>query len=95
MDTKGFRPRALGEIAIRCADTRKMADFYENVIGLQPLSGNHRDGILFFKIAEGVGGHKRSILVKNPLYQMLCLGWPDSWKPLDPLGSEGLLSSRD
>lgn len=54
---KGFRPRALGEIAIRCADTRAMADFYQNVIGLELLSGNHRDGILFFKIAEGFGGH--------------------------------------
>ena len=57
METKGFRPRALGEIAIRCADTRKMADFYENVIGLQRLSGNHNDGILFFKIADGFNGH--------------------------------------
>lgn len=56
-ETRNFRPRALGEIAIRCADTRKMAAFYETVIGLERLSGNYDDGILFFKIAEGFGGH--------------------------------------
>ena len=54
---KGFRPRALGEIAIRCADIAAMADFYENVIGLERFSGDHRSGIIFFKIAEGFGGH--------------------------------------
>ena len=54
---KGFRPRALGEIAIRCADTRKMATFYENVIGLERLSGDHDSGIIFFKIADGFEGH--------------------------------------
>ncbi|MCF6315041.1 MAG: VOC family protein [Marinosulfonomonas sp.] len=30
---RGFQPRALGEIAIRCADVQAMADFYENTIG--------------------------------------------------------------
>ena len=54
---KGFRPRALGEIAIRCADIKQMAEFYENVIGLTRLSGGYSDGIMFFKVAEGFGGH--------------------------------------
>ena len=54
---KGFRPRALGEIAIRCADIAAMVEFYENVIGLERLSGDHRSGIVFFKIAEGYCGH--------------------------------------
>ena len=54
---KGFRPRALGEIAIRCADIKAMAEFYENVIGLARLSGGYSDGIVFFRIAEGFGGH--------------------------------------
>ncbi|MCG6903545.1 MAG: VOC family protein [Rhodobacter sp.] len=54
---RGFRPRALGEIAIRCADIAAMADFYENTIGLQRLSGDHNSGIIFFGIAEGFGGH--------------------------------------
>lgn len=55
--TRGFRPRALGEIAIRAADLPKMAKFYSEVIGLEHLSGTAETGIIFFKIAEGYGGH--------------------------------------
>ncbi|MDG4647070.1 VOC family protein [Roseibacterium sp. SDUM158017] len=54
---RGFRVRALGEIAIRCRDLPAMTDFYEKVIGLERLSGNASDGIVFFRIAEGFGGH--------------------------------------
>ena len=54
---RGFKVRALGEIAIRCADLQSMAAFYRDIIGLDHLSGDHRDGIIFFKIAEGFGGH--------------------------------------
>lgn len=54
---RGFRPRALGEIAIRCADMRAMAAFYERVIGLPRLAGDDADDIVFFRIAEGYGGH--------------------------------------
>lgn len=54
---RGFRPRALGEIAIRCADMDAMVTFYQDVIGLERLSGGHRDAITFFRIAEGFGGH--------------------------------------
>ena len=56
-DERGFKPRALGEIAIRCADMKAMVAFYEHTIGLTRLSGDHNDGIVFFKIAEGVAGH--------------------------------------
>lgn len=54
---RGFRPRGLGEIAIRCADLSAMADFYENTIGLTRLSGARSADILFFKISEGFAGH--------------------------------------
>ena len=54
---RGFRPRALGEIAIRCADMDAMTAFYRDVIGLEPLDGNASGDIRFFKIAEGFGGH--------------------------------------
>ncbi len=57
MSDRGFRPRALGEIAIRCTDMPAMVAFYEDVIGLERLSGDHSDGIVFFKIAKGFGGH--------------------------------------
>ena len=56
-DERGFRPRGLGEIAIRCADMAAMVYFYEKVIGLQRLQGDHNSAITFFRIAEGFGGH--------------------------------------
>lgn len=54
---RGFQIRALGEIAIRCADMDAMVDFYERVLGLERMTGNASDGIVFFRIAEGIGGH--------------------------------------
>ena len=54
---RGFRPRALGEIAIRCADMGAMVKFYEDVIGLQRLQGDHNSAFTFFRIADGFGGH--------------------------------------
>jgi catechol-2,3-dioxygenase len=56
-DEKGFRPRALGEIAIRCTDIAAMIEFYENVIGLERLADRNNNAITFFKIAEGYAGH--------------------------------------
>ncbi|MFY2824361.1 VOC family protein [Ruegeria sp. MALMAid1280] len=57
MSDRGFQPRGLGEIAIRCADMGAMVEFYENVIGLERLTGDHNSAITFFRIAEGFGGH--------------------------------------
>ena len=54
---RGFNVRALGEIAIRCADMPAMVDFYERVIGLERLSGDANSAIVFFKIAPGFQGH--------------------------------------
>lgn len=54
---RDFRIRALGEIAIRCADIGRMAEFYEQVIGLERLSGDYRSGIVFYRIADGHAGH--------------------------------------
>ena len=54
---RGFRPRALGEIAIRCADLPAMVAFYEGVLGLERLSGVHRSDIVFFALGESHGGH--------------------------------------
>jgi len=52
-----FKPRALGEIAIRCANIAAMATFYEDIIGLTRLSPREDQSIVFFKIAEGFEGH--------------------------------------
>jgi catechol 2,3-dioxygenase-like lactoylglutathione lyase family enzyme len=54
---RGFKVRALGEIAIRCDSLAEMVDFYENIIGLERIHGNANEGIVFFRIAEGFGGH--------------------------------------
>lgn len=60
MQSKGFTPRALGEIAIRCADMAAMTAFYRDVIGLTVLRGGPEAAITFFRIGEqgsGFGGH--------------------------------------
>ena len=57
MAKRNFKVRALGEVAIRCADMEAMVSFYRDIIGLELLTGGHRDSITFFKIAEGFGGH--------------------------------------
>ncbi|MEM7042832.1 MAG: VOC family protein [Pseudomonadota bacterium] len=76
---RNFNVRALGEIAIRCADLENMAAFYRDIIGLEHLSGDHRDGIIFFKIAEGFAGHTA----------VLALFRPDAGRPeLHPQGTE-------
>ena len=54
---RGFQVRALGEIAIRCRDIGPMFKFYRDMIGLEVLSGDERDEIVFFKISEGFAGH--------------------------------------
>lgn len=54
---RGFTVRALGEIAIRCADIEQMEAFYRDVIGLRILSGGHAEGITFFALGESYGGH--------------------------------------
>lgn len=57
MGERGFKVRALGEIAIRCRDLVTMEAFYRDVIGLEVLRGFHDDGIVFFNIAPSHGGH--------------------------------------
>ena len=52
-----FKPRALGEVAIRTGRLAEMARFYQGVIGLEILPGNRAAHIVFFRIAEGFGGH--------------------------------------
>ncbi|MYK31700.1 MAG: VOC family protein, partial [Boseongicola sp. SB0670_bin_30] len=57
MTERGFRIRGLGEIAIRCDDIERMTAFYGEVLGLERMEGNVAEGIVFFRIAEGFGGH--------------------------------------
>lgn len=61
-----FRPSAIGEVAIRCADLDAMAAFYRDVIGLEHLSGTPADGIIFLKVADGVAGHTTVLALFHP-----------------------------
>jgi catechol-2,3-dioxygenase len=54
---RGFKVKALGEIAIRCRDLEVMTAFYRDIIGLDVLEGAYSDNIVFLRIAEGYGGH--------------------------------------
>ncbi|MEM9144783.1 MAG: VOC family protein [Pseudomonadota bacterium] len=62
---RGFRVRALGEIAIRCADLDAMERFYGTVIGLEKLS-DRDGGITFFRIADGHQGHISVLALFGP-----------------------------
>jgi len=57
MSERGFTVRALGEIAIRCADHAAMVAFYRDVIGLEPMRDIEGAPIVFFRIADGFDGH--------------------------------------
>lgn len=57
MTAREFRIRGLGEIAIRCDNLERMATFYGDILGLERMEGNYSEGIVFFRIAEGIGGH--------------------------------------
>lgn len=60
---RGFRPRALGEIAIRCTDMAAMVAFYRDVIGLDLIRGGNDAPISFFRISEGFAGHTAILAV--------------------------------
>lgn len=55
--TRDFTVRALGEVAIRCADLEAMVAFYEDILGLERLRGNASEDIVFFRFGESFGGH--------------------------------------
>lgn len=52
-----FRVHQLGEIAIRCRDIDVMFEFYRDIVGLEVLRDTRDDGIAFFRICAGFGGH--------------------------------------
>ncbi|WP_085904802.1 VOC family protein [Kiloniella majae] len=66
MENRGFKVRALGEIAIRCRDKKAMMKFYGEVIGLEHLAGDVDDRVTFFRIAEGFGGHTSVLALFRP-----------------------------
>jgi catechol-2,3-dioxygenase len=53
------RIKGLGEVSIRVQDLDAMHKFYEEVVGLEML--RREDGYVFFKVAEGYGGHTQNL----------------------------------
>jgi catechol 2,3-dioxygenase-like lactoylglutathione lyase family enzyme len=51
--------KGLGEVSIRVRDLDVMRKFYEELVGLEVLSRG--DKHVFFKIAEGYGGHTQNL----------------------------------
>jgi catechol 2,3-dioxygenase-like lactoylglutathione lyase family enzyme len=56
---KSNRIKGLGEVSIRVKDLDAMQKFYEEVVGLEVLSRD--ESYVFFKIAEGYGGHTQNL----------------------------------
>jgi len=54
---RGFRARALGEIALRTRNMAAMVAFYRDILGLELLQSREDGRIVFFRIADGFAGH--------------------------------------
>jgi len=65
--------KALGEIALRVTDLDTMQRFYEEIVGLELM--RRADNAVFFKIADGYGGHTQVLALfdrsSNPGYRGL------------------------
>jgi catechol 2,3-dioxygenase-like lactoylglutathione lyase family enzyme len=53
------RVKGIGEVSIRVKDLDAMHKFYEEVVGLEVLRRDQ--DFVFFKIAEGYGGHTQNL----------------------------------
>jgi len=53
------RIKGLGEVSIRVKNLDAMQKFYEEVLGLEVL--RREDSFVFFKIADGYGGHTQNL----------------------------------
>ena len=59
MNNSNRRIKGLGEVSIRVNNLDTMHKFYEEVLGLEVLGQD--EGSVFFKIAEGYGGHTQNL----------------------------------
>ncbi len=59
------RIKGLGEVSIRVKDLDTMHKFYEEVVGLEVL--RREESFVFFKVAEGYGGHTQNLALFETL----------------------------
>jgi catechol-2,3-dioxygenase len=68
MNNLDHRIKGLGEVSIRVKNLGVMQQFYEEVVGLEVL---RREGsFVFFKIAQGYGGHTQNLALFDVVNQM-------------------------
>jgi catechol 2,3-dioxygenase-like lactoylglutathione lyase family enzyme len=60
MNQQNRRIKGLGEVSIRVRNLDVMQKFYEDVVGLEVI-GRWEERSVFFKIAEGYGGHSQNL----------------------------------
>ena len=59
MNKSNRRIKGLGEVSIHVKNLAAMHKFYEEVVGLEVLRRD--ESFVFFKIAEGYGGHSQNL----------------------------------
>jgi len=53
--------KGLGEVSIQVRELDAMHKFYEEVVGLEVLRRDDDERFVFFKVAEGYGGHTQNL----------------------------------
>ena len=61
MPKSNRRVKGLGEVSIQVRDLDAMQKFYEEVVGLEVLRRDDDERFVFFKVAEGYGGHSQNL----------------------------------
>ena len=61
MTKSNRRVKGLGEVSIHVRDLDVMHKFYEEVVGLEVLRRDDDERFVFFKVAEGYGGHTQNL----------------------------------
>jgi len=70
MTKSNRRVKGLGEVSIQVRDLDVMHKFYQEVVGLEVLRRDDDERFVFFKVAEGYGGHSQNLALfeaKNTL----------------------------
>jgi catechol 2,3-dioxygenase len=87
------RIRGLGEIALRAHDLDAMQRFYQDVVGLELLK--RFDNAVFFKLADGFGGHTQVLALFDRSAQPGYSGLNAATSSIDHIAFEIALADFD
>ena len=68
MNKTNHRVKGLGEVSVRVKNLDAMQKFYEEIVGLEVL--DRAEDYVFFKIAEGYGGHSQNLALFDAANRM-------------------------